>query len=123
DAKGSEKLALHAQKDMSTEVLNDRSTRVVHDHTESVGNNQVITVRKDRHKEIIGTEVSSIGTRQVTVEKTSVLSAKGAITIQSTEAGIHIGNTKGSISIDKEGNIHITGDTVIINGQKVITLN
>ncbi|OKO95057.1 type IV secretion protein Rhs [Xenorhabdus eapokensis] len=80
-------------------------------------------MRKDRHKEIIGTEVSSIGTRQVTVEKTSVLSAKGAITIQSTEDGIYIGNAKGSISIDKDGNIHITGDTVIINGQKVITLN
>nr|WP_244183455.1 type VI secretion system tip protein VgrG [Xenorhabdus kozodoii] len=123
DAKGSERLALHAQKDMSTEVLNDRSTRVVHDHTESVGNNQVISVRKDRHKEVIGLEVSSIGTRQVTVEKTSVLSAKGAITLQSTEDGICIGNTKGSISIDKDGNIHITGETVIINGQKVITLN
>ncbi|PHM70757.1 type VI secretion system tip protein VgrG [Xenorhabdus sp. KJ12.1] len=123
DAKGSELLSMHAQKDMSTTVLNDRSTRVTHDHTESVGNNQVITVRKDRHKEVIGTEVSSIGTRQVTVEKTSVLSAKGSITIQSVEDGIHIGNTKGSISIDKEGNIHITGDSVIINGQKVITLN
>ncbi|MEX0444582.1 type VI secretion system tip protein VgrG [Xenorhabdus sp. SGI246] len=123
DSKGSELLSLHAQKDMSTTVLNDRTTRVTHDHTESVGNNQVITVRKDRHKEIVGTEVSSIGTRQVTVEKTSVLSVKGAITIQSVEEGIHIGNTKGSISIDKEGNIHITGETVIINGQKVITLN
>jgi type VI secretion system secreted protein VgrG len=123
DAKGSERLSLHAQKDMSTEVLNDRSTRVVHDHTESVGNNQAITVRQDRHKEVIGTEVSSIGTRQVTVEKTSVLSAKGAITIQSTADGIYIGNAKGSISIDKDGNIHITGDTVTINGQTVITLN
>ncbi|MCG3460486.1 type VI secretion system tip protein VgrG [Xenorhabdus bovienii] len=123
DAKGSEKLALHAQKDMDTTVLNDRSTRVTHDHTESVGNNQVITVRKDRHKEVIGMEVSSIGTRQVTVEKTSVLSVKGAITVQSVEDGIHIGNTKGSISIDKDGNIHITGVSVIINGQQVITLN
>ncbi|MBD2786686.1 type VI secretion system tip protein VgrG, partial [Xenorhabdus sp. DI] len=68
DAKGSEKLSLHAQKDMDTTVLNDRSTRVMHDHTESVGNNQVITVRADRHKEVVGMEVSSIGTRQVTVE-------------------------------------------------------
>ncbi|MDE9493549.1 type VI secretion system tip protein VgrG [Xenorhabdus bovienii] len=123
DAKGSEKLALHAQKDMDTTVLNGRATRVTHDHTESVGNNQVITVRKDRHKEVIGMEVSSIGTRQVTVEKTSVLSVKGAITVQSVEDGIHIGNTKGSISIDKDGNIHITGVSVIINGQQVITLN
>ncbi|WP_230579953.1 hypothetical protein [Xenorhabdus bovienii] len=53
----------------------------------------------------------------MTVEKTSVLSVKGAITVQSVEDGIHIGNTKSSISIDKDGNIHITGVSVIINGQ------
>ncbi|MBD2806684.1 type VI secretion system tip protein VgrG, partial [Xenorhabdus sp. ZM] len=123
DAKGSEKLSMHAQKDMDTTVLNDRSTRVMHDHTESVGHNQAISVRADRHKEVIGMEVSSIGTRQVTVEKTSVLSVKGQITIQSTESGITIGNTKGSISIDADGNIHITGKTVIVNGKEVITLN
>ncbi|AOM42880.1 type VI secretion system tip protein TssI/VgrG [Xenorhabdus hominickii] len=123
DAKGSEKLSLHAQKDMDTTVLNDRSTRVMHDHTESVGHNQAISVRADRHKEVVGMEVSSIGTRQVTVEKTSVLSVKGQITIQSTESGITLGNTKGSIAIDADGNIHITGKTVIVNGQEVITLN
>ncbi|WP_340609774.1 type VI secretion system tip protein TssI/VgrG [Xenorhabdus bharatensis] len=123
DAKGSEKLSLHAQKDMDTTVLNDRTTRVMHDHTESVGHNQAISVRADRHKEVVGMEVSSIGTRQVTVEKTSVLSVKGQITIQSTESGITLGNTKGSIAIDADGNIHITGKTVIVNGQEVITLN
>ncbi|WP_099133996.1 type VI secretion system tip protein TssI/VgrG [Xenorhabdus ehlersii] len=123
DAKGSEKLSLHAQKDMDTTVLNDRSTRVMHDHTESVGHNQAISVRADRHKEVVGMEVSSIGTRQVTVEKTSVLSVKGQITIQSTESGITLGNTKGSIAIDADGNIHITGKTVIVNGQEAITLN
>lgn len=53
----------------------------------------------------------------MTMEKTSVLSVKGAITVQSVEDGIHIGNTKGSISIDKDGNIHITEVSVIINGQ------
>ncbi|MBD1229505.1 type VI secretion system tip protein TssI/VgrG, partial [Xenorhabdus griffiniae] len=123
DAKGSERLALHAQRDMDTTVLNDRSTRVMHDHTESVGHHQVLSVRADRHKEVVGMEVSSIGTRQVTVEKTSVLSAKGQITLQSTESGITLGNTKGSISIDADGNIHITGNTVIVNGKEVITLN
>uniref|UniRef100_UPI00188131DB type VI secretion system Vgr family protein n=1 Tax=Xenorhabdus sp. BG5 TaxID=2782014 RepID=UPI00188131DB len=123
DAKGSEKLSLHAQRDMDTTVLNDRITRVMHDHTESVGHNQALSVRADRHKEVVGMEVSSIGTRQVTVEKTSVLSAKGQITLQSTESGITLGNTKGSISIDADGNIHITGNTVIVNGKEVITLN
>ncbi|EBO4455945.1 type VI secretion system tip protein VgrG [Salmonella enterica] len=45
DATNQEQVYIHAQKDMDTEVLNDRSTKVRHDHTESIGNNQKITVR------------------------------------------------------------------------------
>ncbi|EBA8078547.1 type VI secretion system tip protein VgrG [Salmonella enterica] len=45
DATDQEQVYIHAQKDMDTEVLNDRSTKVRHDHTESIGNNQKITVR------------------------------------------------------------------------------
>ncbi|EDU4714776.1 type VI secretion system tip protein VgrG, partial [Salmonella enterica subsp. houtenae] len=44
DATDQEQVYIHAQKDMDTEVLNDRSTKVRHDHTESIGNNQKITV-------------------------------------------------------------------------------
>ncbi|MFE80797.1 type VI secretion system tip protein VgrG, partial [Salmonella enterica] len=44
DATDQEQVYIHAQKDMDTEVLNDRSTKVRHDHTESIGNNQRITV-------------------------------------------------------------------------------
>ncbi|ELS2979629.1 type VI secretion system tip protein VgrG, partial [Salmonella enterica] len=46
DATDQEQVYIHAQKDMDTEVLNDRSTKVRHDHTESIGNNQKITVVK-----------------------------------------------------------------------------
>ncbi|OZY20102.1 hypothetical protein CIG20_17525, partial [Escherichia coli] len=31
---------IHAQKNMDTEVLNDRTTDVKHDHTETIGNDQ-----------------------------------------------------------------------------------
>ncbi len=44
DATDSEQVYLHAQKNMDTEVLNDRTTDVKHDHTETIGNNQNITV-------------------------------------------------------------------------------
>ncbi|EBS6855352.1 type VI secretion system tip protein VgrG [Salmonella enterica] len=44
DATDKEQVYIHAQKDMDTEVLNNRTTDVKVDHTETVGNNQSITV-------------------------------------------------------------------------------
>uniref|UniRef100_UPI000E209F6A type VI secretion system Vgr family protein n=1 Tax=Escherichia coli TaxID=562 RepID=UPI000E209F6A len=44
DATGGEQVYIHAQKNMDTEVLNDRTTDVKHDHTETIGNDQKITV-------------------------------------------------------------------------------
>ncbi|TGB74230.1 type VI secretion system tip protein VgrG [Escherichia sp. E4694] len=44
DATDSEQVYIHAQKNMDTEVLNNRTTDVKVDHTETIGNNQSITV-------------------------------------------------------------------------------
>ncbi|HAE4697495.1 TPA: type VI secretion system tip protein VgrG [Salmonella enterica subsp. enterica serovar Enteritidis] len=44
DKTGKELLSMHAQKDMKTEVLNDRTTNVTHDHFETVKNNQTVTI-------------------------------------------------------------------------------
>lgn len=44
DATGKEQVYIHAQKNMNTEVLNNRTTDVKVDHTETIGNNQKITV-------------------------------------------------------------------------------
>ncbi|EFU2868043.1 type VI secretion system tip protein VgrG [Salmonella enterica] len=44
DATGQEQVYIHAQKNMDTEVLNNRTTDVKVDHTETIGNNQKITV-------------------------------------------------------------------------------
>ncbi|HGX0795727.1 TPA: type VI secretion system tip protein TssI/VgrG [Escherichia coli] len=44
DATDKEQVYIHAQKNMDTEVLNDRTTDVKHDHTETIGNDQKITV-------------------------------------------------------------------------------
>ncbi|CAM4250335.1 type VI secretion system Vgr family protein [Serratia silvae] len=48
DATGAEELYLHAQKDMRTEVLHNRSTRVDNDHSEHVLGHQSVTVDKNQ---------------------------------------------------------------------------
>ncbi len=44
DATAKEQIYMHAQKDMTTEVLHDKTTTVDHDHNETVKNNQTVTV-------------------------------------------------------------------------------
>ncbi|QMJ04438.1 type VI secretion system tip protein VgrG [Citrobacter freundii] len=44
DATDNEQVYIHAQKNMDTEVLNNRTTDVKVDHTETTGNNQSITI-------------------------------------------------------------------------------
>jgi type VI secretion system secreted protein VgrG len=68
DAKGSEQVFLHAQKDLSEVILNDMSTSVGHDQSLSVGNDrsksikgyETITVNKDRMTTIDGSETIHI---------------------------------------------------------------
>ncbi|EFK3973227.1 type VI secretion system tip protein VgrG, partial [Escherichia coli] len=55
DAAGREQVYIHAQKNMDTEVLNDRTTTVKHDHRETVKNDQTVTIQE--------------GNRLLTVEK------------------------------------------------------
>ncbi|WP_423150674.1 type VI secretion system tip protein TssI/VgrG, partial [Shigella sonnei] len=40
DATGKEQVYIHAQKNMNTEVLNNRTTDVINNHAETIGNNQ-----------------------------------------------------------------------------------
>ncbi|MEE7048691.1 type VI secretion system tip protein TssI/VgrG, partial [Escherichia coli O93:H19] len=47
DATGREQVYIHAQKNMDTEVLNDRTTTVKHDHRETVKNDQTVTIQED----------------------------------------------------------------------------
>ncbi|MBI6549576.1 type VI secretion system tip protein VgrG [Xenorhabdus lircayensis] len=52
DAKGSERLSLHAQKDMYTKVLNNRDTHVIANHSETVEKNQTITVNENKEETV-----------------------------------------------------------------------
>ena len=120
DAKGKEGLFLHAQKDMTTVVLNDRTTQVTHDHTEAIGHDQALSIRNDRFKEIQGKEVTSITKdRQITVEGGSMLNVKKSIMISSTTEGIQISTAAASITLDHAGNVDIQGTHVRINGKRI----
>ncbi|GCQ37484.1 type VI secretion system Vgr family protein [Escherichia coli] len=88
DATGREQVYIHAQKNMDTEVLNDRTT-VKHDHRETVKNDQTVTIQE--------------GNRLLTVEKghkiTGVL--KGSL---SEDVFQDRGTIAGSVHVDAVNN-------------------
>ena len=61
DATGAENISLHAQKDQTLKVLNDRSKRVDHDQIESVGNNKSIDIGNNHAEKIGGSMNLSVG--------------------------------------------------------------
>lgn len=83
DKKGSEEIYLHAQKDLTIEVLNDKNQTVGHDETlkvtnnrtkevgvdqsESIGQDEAIEVGRDRSKSVGRDEAETIG-RDRTIE-------------------------------------------------------
>ncbi|WP_175494978.1 type VI secretion system tip protein VgrG [Xenorhabdus mauleonii] len=98
DAKGSEQLSLHAQKDMNTKVLNNRDTKVLANHTE--------TVDKDQTMKIKGHQVATVNlTRTDTVGLAYALTVGGAMNTavvlnQSEQVGAHKSVTvKNTLSI------------------------
>ena len=89
DATVREQVYIHAQKNMDTEVLNDRTTTVKHDHRETVKNDQTVTIQE--------------GNRLLTVEKghkiTGVL--KGSL---SEDVFQDRGTIAGSVHVDAVNN-------------------
>ncbi|OTA21230.1 Rhs element Vgr family protein [Xenorhabdus beddingii] len=61
DAKGSEEVFIHAQKDMNTKVLNNRDTHVLANHSETVEKNQTINVYKHKEEDIGITHTHTVG--------------------------------------------------------------
>ncbi|MFD0738595.1 type VI secretion system Vgr family protein [Lysobacter koreensis] len=89
DVAGNEAMDLHAQKDMSTTVLNDQtnaiknnqSTDVTSNQTTTVGINQSVTVGADRSLTVKGNEThATTGTRTKTVDGAETSTVTGAVT-------------------------------------------
>ncbi len=61
DATGAENIALHAQKDQTIKVLNNRMKRVDNDQIESVGTNKSIEVGNNHQERIGGSTTITVG--------------------------------------------------------------
>ncbi|MBQ4781209.1 type VI secretion system tip protein VgrG [Pectobacterium versatile] len=120
DQAGQEEVFIHAQKDMNIVVLNNRTTSVTADHTESVGGNQAVSVVKDQSTEIQGQQsIAVTKNRNTVVDDNDSLQVKNNIAIQSQKGDILIATDKGFIGIGADGVINIKGTHIVINGQQI----
>ncbi|ULR32769.1 type VI secretion system tip protein VgrG [Dickeya fangzhongdai] len=128
DQAGQEEVFIHAQKDMNTVVLNNRSTAVNASHTENVGgdqtvvvqHNQTVSVKENQVTEIQGEQTVAVTqNRHTTVDDNESLQVKNNIAIQSQSGDILIATAGGYIAIDKDGNIAITGKGLVLNGTRI----
>ncbi|AIR69887.1 type VI secretion system tip protein VgrG [Dickeya fangzhongdai] len=128
DQSGQEEVFIHAQKDMNTVVLNNRSTSVNASHSENVGgdqtvvvqHNQTVSVKENQVTEIQGEQTVAVTkNRNTTVDDNESLQVKNNIAIQSQSGDILIATAGGFIAIDKDGNIAITGKGLVLNGTRI----
>ncbi|WOY03696.1 type VI secretion system Vgr family protein [Dickeya fangzhongdai] len=128
DQAGQEEVFIHAQKDMNTVVLNNRSTAVNASHSENVGgdqtvvvqHNQTVSVKENQVTEIQGEQTVAVTqNRNTTVDDNESLQVKNNIAIQSQSGDILIATAGGYIAIDKDGNIAITGKGLVLNGTRI----
>ncbi|MDM2911683.1 MULTISPECIES: type VI secretion system Vgr family protein [Citrobacter] len=64
DATDQEQVYIHAQKNMDTEVLNNRTTDVTANHREAIGGNQVITVKQNQVQTVVQNQKETVGQNQ-----------------------------------------------------------
>ncbi|EKS4627056.1 type VI secretion system tip protein VgrG [Salmonella enterica] len=95
DATGKEQVYIHAQKNMDTEVLNNRTTDVKVNHTETVGGNQVITVKQNQVQTVVQNQKETVGHNQsltVGLNQAEMVGVARALTVgmayQTTVGGI-----------------------------------
>ncbi|WP_408673345.1 type VI secretion system Vgr family protein [Xenorhabdus szentirmaii] len=95
DAKGSEQLSLHAQKDMNTKVLNNRDTKVLANHTETVDKNQTLHIKGHQMSTVNLTRTDTVGLGYALTVGAAMNTAVALS--QSEQVGVHksviVGNT------------------------------
>ncbi|HGL6329084.1 TPA: phage baseplate assembly protein V, partial [Citrobacter amalonaticus] len=137
DATGKEQVYIHAQKNMDTEVLHDRTTTVNNNHTETVvvgqtvkvgskkegGHDQTVTVANDQKTTVVNNQITEItegnkttdidkGDQEITLhEGKQTIKVKKTISVSSEEMIEFIcGDSK--ITLLKNGEITISGKII-----------
>ncbi|UYW73771.1 type VI secretion system tip protein VgrG [Pseudocitrobacter faecalis] len=116
DATGEEQVYIHAQKNMDTEVLNDRTTTVKHDHTETITNNQKITVG-------VGQTVN-VGSKKESGHDQKVTIANDQKVTIANDQEVMIANDQKTMVVNNQTTWINEGDkeTNILKGNQLITI-
>ncbi|MEQ5725262.1 MULTISPECIES: type VI secretion system Vgr family protein [unclassified Providencia] len=114
DENGKQEVFIHAQKDMNTKVLNNRTTHVLADHLEVVEKNQMVKVTLNQDEEVGESKklhVNENYQQRVGANKTSIV--KENIQYVAGDS-FEIVCGKSILRMDKDGYIRIQGHEVII---------
>ncbi|KLU15833.1 MULTISPECIES: type VI secretion system Vgr family protein [Xenorhabdus] len=113
DAKGSEEIYIHAQKDMNTKVLNNRTTHVDRDHEERIGQDQKLTVMRDQFEEIQRS-------RQTTIKLDDDESVSGSQTlwVEKNQSSTITGQQ--SVKIGKSQLLEVTDNQEVRVGKHIV---
>ncbi|WP_031282723.1 bacteriophage T4 gp5 trimerisation domain-containing protein, partial [Photorhabdus temperata] len=129
DAKGSEEVFIHAQRDMKTQILWDKTTQIGHDQKTDVEHNRTAIIKNDDDEAVQGCQTLEVGQNQtVTIKGQQAISIGKShqlniadnqqitvgkhISLHSDSGQITIGNAGGQIVIDPMGNIRIEGVSI-----------
>jgi len=124
DEAGREEVFIHAQKDQNNVVLDNETTKVGTNRSETVGANERIDIGGSRNETVGGSESVTIqGKRTETIQKDQTLTVNKDITIESLTGNITLKTAGAHIVIMKSGDIVINGKTIDIDGSEKITLN
>ncbi|NRN30346.1 type VI secretion system tip protein TssI/VgrG [Photorhabdus heterorhabditis] len=132
DENGSEEVFIHAQRDMKTRVLRDKTTQINHDQKTDVEHNRTVIIKHDDDEAVQGFQTLAVSKNQtVTIQGQQAISIGKShqlnitdnqqitvgkhITLNSESGQITIGNAGGQIVIDPMGNIRIEGVSITMS--------
>lgn len=130
DSAGKEEVYIHGQKDMRTEVLNDRATTVGNNHSETVKANQTIHVFANQQSTIEKNQTTTVNQNRVetvVLTNTEVVGLSSTVTI-GTAYALTVGgamNTAVGLSQSEQVGIHKTvnvGNSLSFTAGDVIEL-
>jgi type VI secretion system secreted protein VgrG len=118
DKAGEELIRMQAEKDMHQLVKHDRQTTVGNDRTTQIGNNEDQTVGNNLTQQVLNNLSEMVGTsrsRSVGTDETVQIGRN-----QSTSVGekIEIVCGKSKFTMDKDGNITLTGENILVAAGK-----
>ncbi|MFD0707102.1 type VI secretion system Vgr family protein [Photorhabdus akhurstii] len=129
DERGSEEVFIHAQRNMKTQILWDKTTQIGHDQQTEVAHNRVAIIKNEDDEAVQGCQTLEVGqnqtvtikgqqaisvgkSHQLNIEDNQQITVGKHITMHSESGQIIIGNAGGQIVIDPMGNIRIEGVSI-----------